>query len=481
MAETLKEKTAKGLFWSGMNSGTQQLVGLVFGIVLGRLLSPQDYGMTGMIAIFPLIATTLQNSGFKTALVNLPSPTHADYNSVFWFNIIVGITLYVVLFFCAPLIASYFHTPELTALCRYSFVGFLLAALGAAQAAYMIKQLRMKEVAKSGMTAVLLSSITGVVMAYKGCAYWSLATQGIVFIGVNTALLWWFSDWRPSLTIDFGPVRRMFGFSVKIMLASIMTQVNNNVMNILLGRYYRASDVGFYNQAYQWNSKCYSLIQGMVTQVDQPVLVGLEAERSRQLQALRKLVRLTAFTAFPLLLGFGLVAHEFIVLAITEKWAFSARLLQLLCIGGAFMPLSALLSDVTLSHRRSDVYMWCTAILCVATLATVLLMSPFGILAMVKGYVVVSVMGTFLWFSQVHRFTGYRLLHFLKDILPFALAAAAVMAVTYLLTKGIANLWLLISVRVVVAAQLYYAVMAVCGARIMTETRQFLLSKFRRR
>ena len=148
--ETLKEKTAKGLLWGGLNSGVQQVVGLAFGIVLGRLLSPSDYGMMAMISIFSLVATALQDSGFRTALTNLKDPRPEDYNSVFWFNIIVATTLYAALFLAAPLIGDYYHTERVVPLCRYAFLSIIIASLGTAQSAYLFKHLKAKQQAAAG-------------------------------------------------------------------------------------------------------------------------------------------------------------------------------------------------------------------------------------------------------------------------------------------------------------------------------------------
>ena len=324
--ESLKEKTAKGLFWGGMNNGMQQLLGLVFGIILGRLLSPSDYGLIAMITIFSLIATALQNSGFSTALVNEKEPKDSDYNSVFWFNILMGGSIYIILFFSAPFIADYYHEPRLVALCRYAFIGLLFSCSGVAQAAYLYKNLRAKQLAKASITATIISSCVAAIMAWQGFSYWSLATQTNLFILISTLLRWHYSDWRPSLQIDFSFVRRAFPFSVKILISDVLTHVNNNVMNILLGRYYTAHDTGNYNQAYQWNNKCTSLIQGMVKQVDQAVLVSVRDDQERQLAVLRKMVRFAAFISFPLLLGFGLVAKEFICSgsASVGQWRLSA-------------------------------------------------------------------------------------------------------------------------------------------------------------
>ena len=236
--ETLKEKTARGLLWGGLNSGVQQVVGLAFGIILGRLLAPSDYGMMAMISIFSLVATALQDSGFRTALANLPDPKPEDYNSVFWFNIIVASTLYAVLFLAAPLIGDYYHTPRVVPLCRYAFLSIIIASFGTAQSAYLFKNLRAKQQAAAGGFAVIASSLVGVGMAAMGMAYWSLATQGLVYVSINTLLQWYFSPWRPSLRgVTFEPVKRMARFSCKILATTIMTCVNNNVLNILLGHY----------------------------------------------------------------------------------------------------------------------------------------------------------------------------------------------------------------------------------------------------
>ena len=474
--ESLKEKTAKGLFWGGMNNGVQQLLGLAFGIILGRLLDPSDYGMTAMLAVFSVIANELQSSGFKTGLINLKEPKLEDYNAVFWFNIVAGVVLYVVLWFAAPLIADYYHEPKLIPLSRYVFLGFVFSSFGMAQSAYLTKQMQIKQIAKCGMTATLSSSLVSVAMAAMGFGYWALATQYLMYIAVNTMLLWYFSPWRPSylrftnlrFTI-YAPLRRLFPFSFRIMLSAIFTQLNNNVMNLLLGHYYGKTNTGHYNQAYQWSSKCFLLVGNMMRQVDQTVLVGLRDERERQLAVLRKMMRFTAFISFPLLFCLAMVSHEFIVLAIGEKWAFAASLLPLLCLSGAFMPLSTLLTDSVISQHRSDIYLWSTVALGVLQIAMMVSLWRQGIVVMVWAYTLLNIIWVFVWHFFVRRLMGYGLLAFLKDIVPFALAAAGVMLVTYFATQAISVLWLKLLCRVAIATLLYYAVMRLAGAVILKE------------
>ena len=475
--ETLKEKTAKGLFWGGMNNGVQQLLGLAFGIILGRLLDPSDYGMTAMLAVFSVIANELQSSGFKTGLINLKSPTHDDYNAVFWFNVLAGAAIYVVLWFCAPLIADYYHQPKLIPLSRYVFLGFVFSSFGMAQSAYLTKHMQIKQIAQCGMTATLTSSIVSVILAVMGFGYWALATQYLLYIAMNTLLLWFFSPWRPTTKMTFEPIRRLFPFSFKIMLSAIFTQVNNNIMNLLLGRYYGETNTGHYNQAYQWSSKCFLLVGNMLKQVDQTVLVGLGDERERQLAVLRKMMRFTAFISFPLLFGLGMVSHEFIVLAIGEKWAFAASLLPLLCLCGAFLPLSTLLTDSVISQHRSDIYLWNTFALGILQMALMVALWREGIMTMVIAYALLNIAWVFVWHFFVQRLMNYRLIPFLKDILPFALAAAGVMAVTGFVTHAIEMLWLKLLCRVVLAALLYYVVMRLAGAVILKEIMAFIFRK----
>lgn len=476
--ETLKEKTAKGLFWGSLNSGVQQFLGLLFGIILGRLLSQSDYGMMAMIAVFSSVATSLQESGFRTALTNLPNPKDEDYNSVFWFNIVMATAMYLILFFAAPLIGNYYHTADVVPLCRYAFLTIILSALGTAQSAYLFRRLRAKQQAKASIAAVIASNIVGATMAWQGFGYWSLATQNIIYVALNSFMQWHYSTWRPTVkNISFEPIKRMYRFSVKILASTIAGTINNNVLNILLGRYFSPHDTGTYNQAYQWNSKCTFLVQGMVSQVTLPLLANLQNDGERQLRALRKLVRFTAFISFPLLLGFGLVAKEFIVLTITEKWMPSAELIQFLSISGAVAPLSTVLSNVIVSKGRSGTYFWCTLSLGVALIALMVGIWPLGIRSMVYGYVCLNTAWLFVWLYFAYRLTGYGLLPFLSDTLPFALTATATMVATHFATLPITQLWLLLIARILLAAAIYYLVMRIARVKILDECIAFISKK----
>ena len=619
MAETLKEKTAKGLLWGGLNSTVQQLLGIVFGIILARQLNQSDFGMIAMISIFSLIGNDLQNSGFKTALANLREPTDRDYNSVFWFNILMGGSIYLVLFLCAPLIARFYHVPELTALARYAFLGIVFASFGTAQSAWLFKNLRAKQQAKAGMVAVLLSSSVAVVMAYMGFAYWALATQTNLYILTCTLLYWHYSPWRPTMqcpsdcsnaaaqrskfkvqgpsdcskfkvqspsdgsnaasqrskfkvqgskadaqrstpstpnclsarraatlsserTLNsklstirdvLRPALKMFRFSVKLLISQVLTDVNNNILNILIGRFYGRHDTGNYNQAFQWSTKGSNIIQNMVQQVAQPVLVSVDNERERQLRILRKMMRFAAFLSFPLLFGLSLVSHEFIVTLLGEKWAESAAYLRLLAIASAFLPLSTLLANVVITKGRSNIFMYVNLTLAclqtltmlaiyhfhlslpslsqlstlnsqlslnpfstapqalsqLSTLNSQLSLNPFStapqalpqLTTMVLAFTALTILWFFVWAFFARLLAGYRFRMLLSDVLPFLLTAAAVMLATGFITSVLPSLQggaggrlLLLLARIILAALLYFLIMKISGSQILQECLDFV-------
>ena len=475
--ESLKEKTAKGLFWGALSSGTMQVLNLVFGIVLARLLLPEDYGLIGMITVFTAIAGSLQDSGFGVALVNQKHPTQNDYASVFWFNVGVSLACYVVLFFCAPLIAAFFHEPRLTAVSRFVFVAFLFSSMSIVPGAILTRELRVKEKAFIGIAALLFSGAVGIAMAYKGFAYWSLAAQQVAFNAATLTGRLYCTRWRPTLPQNFEPVRRMFGFSYKLLITNILTIVNANVLTLIFGRLFPAKAVGNYTQANKWNVTAYSFVASTVAQVAQPVLVELQDEADRERRVFRKMLRFTAFLGFPIMFGFAIVAPEFIKLTITERWGAAIPLLQVLCIGGAFLSFYTLYQNLAVSHGRSDLYMWLNIAQIVLQIGVILLFAAGGIERMVLAYTVFTVLWLLAWHFVVGRLIRLSFFDVLKDVLPFLCIAVFCVGVAYWAASPLQNLWLRFGVKVVVAAALYIAVMKLTGAKIFDECVKFLLRR----
>ena len=477
MGESLKERTAKGLLWGAVNNVTSQLLSVAIGILLGRLLSPAEYGMVGMLAIFTAIAGSLQESGFTAALTNMKQATHRDYNAVFWFSTLMSVALYAVLYLCAPLIASYFRQPELVPLSRLVFASLLMAGLGIAHAAYMFRNMMNREKALIGFAALAGSGVVGITLALCGYSYWSLAWQQFAYITIVNLGRLFYVRWRPSLRVDFSPIHSMFGFSSKILLTNMMNQANNNLLSFVFGRLFTADAVGSYTQAAKWNLMGHSLITGTIQQVAQPVLASINDEENRQLKVFRKMLRFTAMLSMPALFGLGLIA-DFIVLLLGEQWTDSVMLLRILCVSGAFMPIHTLYQNLFISHGRSDTYMWCTAAQIAAQLAVIVVFSTRGGLAlMVTAYTVLLVSWTGVWQLLAHRLTGLRLSDVLKDILPFMLAAIGCTAAAYAGTADISQPVLSIALRILITAVLYILIMKLSGAKIFDECIQYLFRR----
>ena len=478
--ESLKEKTATGLFWSGINNGVQQLLGLAFGILLARLLSPGDYGMVGMLSIFTAMAALLQDSGFTIALINKKKITDNDYNAVFWFSLSMGCLLYVILFFSAPLIARFFHNEELIPISRVLFLWFLIGSTATVHNAFLIRNLKIKEKAKAEITALLVSSSVGVTLAWMGFAYWSIIIQTVIHGSVGTLMRWRYSTWRPSLTIDFSPLKEMFPFSVKLLITGIFTTINGNLFNILLGRLHTKREVGYFSQGSKWIMMGYSFVWNMVNNVSQPVLASVSEDAQRQSIVFRKMIRFVAFVAFPSILGLGFVSRELIVIAVSDKWLPSVEIMQIYCIWGAIMPICNLYSNLIISRGKSELYMYSTIALGLLQLLVVFLTLQYGLQMMLLAYVSLNVAWLFVWHHLVARLLPISLWVMLThDLLPFLGVTLIALGGAYLATQSIENIYLLFVGKIGITAAIYLFIMRITKAVVLKEVIDFLSKRMR--
>ncbi len=497
MSETLKQKTAKGLLWGAMNSGTTQVLNLVIGVCLARMLTDADYGIVGVLTIFTAIAGDLQSAGFTQGLVNIKHPTRRDYNSVFSFNVLMSALMYAVLFFCAPLIADFFHQPCLVEVSRVVFLTFVIASLGIAHGGYMTKNMMNREMAIIGVVALLSSGAVGITLALLDKGYWALAWQQIAYIGVlNLGRYYYVRAWRPRLTLDFQSVKEMSPFALKILVTKIVNTLSSNILTFIFGSRFPIGQVGCYSQAYKWDTMANSLVSNTVGQIAQAVLVeaapddpetsNLQPKPSnpqpqtfnRQLRIYRKMLRFTCFLSMPLMLGLALVSREFILVTIGQEWEGCVPMLQALCVSGAFIPVYTMYQNLAISQGRSDVYMWLNIWQIVLQIVIILCCQHYGMYVMVCAYSAFLIVWLLPWHGFAGRLIGYRWVDVLKDMLPFVLAAAAVMIATHYATMAIESLPLLLVARVLLAAVLYYLLMKLAGVEILKECERFVMKKF---
>ncbi len=479
-SSSLKDKTSKGLFWGGMSNLVQQVLNAAFGIYLMRTLSPDDYGLVGMLALFSMLALMLQDSGFFVALVNRREIREEDYNSVFWCNLLIALLCYAVLFFCAPLIARYFHQPELVAVARWTFLGFVFSGFGTAQKALLTKKLQIKELAIVNIVAVVVSGAVGVTLAWKGFAYWTLVIQALILSALTNFGYWLFSGWHPKFRFDFRPAREMLRFGVKLLATNVVSVINSNFITVVLGRYYPAGRVGYYTQANKWSSMGNSVLSGMINSVVQPVMVAVVDDDTRQLRVLRKMMRFAAFIAFPAMLGLAFIAPEFLELVGGEKWIDSIPLLQILCVGGAFIPIINVCSGLIISRGKSSAFMWSNIALMVATLVTIYLAYPYGITWMVICLTVINVLWLLVWWLLARREVRYSFMALLADLLPFLGVTLVSIAAAWFLTRGIDSMaWRMVA-KIAVTAVIYIVFMRLTASVTFKECVEYFLQRIKK-
>ena len=516
----LKQRTAQGLIWGGLSNGMVQLLQVVFGVWILNIITPEDSGKVAALVIFSNIASVLQESGFTAALANKREPTHEEYNAVFWFNILVGIALYVILFLAAPLIADFYNEPVLCPLGRFAFIGFVFSSFGTAQRAYLFGHLMVRQTSIMQMASIVISGIVGICLVYAGLAFWGLAAQSLVYVASVTAFAWLFSPWRPSLpavqeevknervksekyklqglyapksksyfslfTLSLftllRPAWQMFGFSSKLLVNSLAFQFNNNAFGVLLNRFFPGGYIaGIYDNARKWNDRAIATIGGMVQGVAQPVLRESvqDASVAGILNTFRKLLRFTCFVSFPCLLGLALIAEDFIVLLVGEKWHESALLMTMLCVYGAFSPVVTLYSNLVISCGRSTINMVIGLVNCALVWGGIIVLHALGykLTAMVIFYVALNIAWLIVWQACARRLIGLSWLHAFKDIAPFFVFAFAVMVAAYFTTRAIPISWLRLFLRILIAVVLYVGILWIARARILRESIDYIFKR----
>jgi O-antigen/teichoic acid export membrane protein len=473
---TLKEKTAKGLFWGGISKSVQQVLAVIIGVILLDNLTPDDYGMIGLLAIFTGIANTIQESGFTVALINRATFKHEDYNSVFWFNIFVSLTIYLFLFFCAPFIARFFKEPDLLLFARVFFLSFVSSSFGIAHNAVLLKKIMAKERAKIDIISVSLSGIVGVYLVVNGYGYWSLAFQTLTYTFTGSMLRWYYSPWKPTFFFQFKPIREMFEFSFKFTVSSIVYQLQSNIYSVVLGRFYTKTYVGYYSQGTKWAAMGAEIFSGTVSGIAQPLFVNIKDDVIKQVQVFRKLLRFIAFVAFPSLLGFAFISREFILL-INPEYLPCVPILQLYCLWAITAPISVLYIQMAISFNRSTFYFIQTLVYAFIQIIATVCVFPYGIYWMAFINVLMSYFYLLAWHIYVNRFIPLRIINVLKDIFPYLFISVITIIITHFVTKDISWINLRLILKIIIVMILYIIIVWKSNSMIFKECLDFIFKK----
>lgn len=472
---SLKKKTVKGLFFGGFSNILQQLIGFAFGVILNRyFISEEDQGKIAVILIFPLIASAFQESGFVVGLINKKNVTHRDYNAVFWCSLIISTILYIILFLAAPFIANFYNNPELVTLYRFHFLSLWFGSFSIAHNAYLFKNLMVLERSKIMLLALIISNSIGLLFAYNGFAYWSIAIQTVTYTAISSSLFFYFSKFRPTFQIDFSPLKDIYKFSSKILITNIFIHINNNIYSAVLGRFYSEKIIGNLNQASKWNNMGQSVITNMINNVIQPVLNQIEDDDQRQVRVFRKLLNFTAFVAFITLFGLATVSDDFIRITLTDKWIKTAAYLRILCIGGAFATINNLFSNLILTKGKSSIYMFNIISFGILQFCILLACKHWGIepsMLIISG---LNVLWLFLWTAIIKNYITYSFSYLFKDVFSYAIFAALGCYISYYFTQYIDNTYLRFLACAISAGSIYIVLNRLFKPEILTEIINFV-------
>lgn len=377
----LKEKTLSGVKWNAIGRFSTQGVSFVISVLLARILSPSDYGVIGMIGIFMAIAQTFIDSGFGSALIRKKDCTETDYSTAFYFNIIVGVVCYLILFFAAPLIAAFFKTPILRDIVRVLSINLFLGSLTIVQSAKLTAAVDFKSQAKISLAATIVSGSVGLIMAYSGYGVWSLVYQSVVSSVVRTISFWIVTKWKPLKSFSKQSFKYLFGFGSKILSASLLHTIYSNLTTILIGKFYTPNDLGFYTRGEGLAVLPSSNITGILQGVTYPILANIQEDDNRLIQVYRKYIRITSMVIFFGMFLMVALAEPLIITLFTDKWQNSVIYLQVFSFAYMFDHICQLNLNILYVKGRSDLVLRLEVIKKTISISMIVAAIPFGVLA----------------------------------------------------------------------------------------------------
>ncbi len=419
---SLKQKTISGLTWSFIDNFAQKGITFIIGIILARLLLPSEFGLIGMITVFIAISVSFINSGFGDALIRKQDCTDIDFSTVFYFNLVVGVLFYGLMFICAPAISRFFNEPQLISLVQVLGVVLIIDSLTIIQRTILTKRVDFKLQTKISVIASVVSGVVGIVMAYRGFGVWSLVAKQVIERGVNSILLWLWNQWRPLLVFSRHSFTELFSFGYKLLISGLIDTLYRNIYLIIIGKYFSAQELGFYIRANQFKALPAENINGIVGRVSYPVLAQMQDDKAALKRNYQKLIKSIMFITFVLMMGMAAVAEPMVITLIGEPWRPSIIYLQLLCFVGMMYPLHALNLNILKVQGRSDLFLKLEIIKTVLDVPVIIIGIMFGIKAMIVGMIVNTQVAYVLNSYWSGRFIEYPMREQVKDIFPsFAL------------------------------------------------------------
>lgn len=431
--ESLKNKTIKGVGWSAADALLGQGVTFIVGLVLARLLSPDEYGLIGICLIFTTVLNGIVDSGFSNALIRKKNVTDEDYNTMFTTNMAISIVLYVLLFISAPFVSDFFHRIELIALVRVTGLILFLNALSITQVTILTKNIDFKTKTKASLVSAIISGVIGIAMAFMGYGVWSLVTQQLSKQLLYTLCLWVLNKWWPKFTFYKDSFKYMWGFGWKLLVSGILNNVWNQLYQVVIGRCYTSSTLGHYTRANECASIFSSNLTTIIQRVTFPVLSELQDDKKKLLVSYRKLIKVSMFVTVICMFALGAMAEPMIYSLIGPQWHQAATFLPFICITMSLYPLHAINLNMLQVQGRSDLFLYLEIVKKIITLIPIFIGAFVGVYWMLCASIFTGFIAFLLnsWFTG--KFLNYSSWQQLKDVLPSYLIALFIGFIVYLL------------------------------------------------
>jgi teichuronic acid exporter len=461
---SLKHKTVSGMMWSFAENFANQGTNFIIGIVLARLLVPRDFGLIGMIAIFIAISQSFIDSGFSQALIRKKDCTQADYSTVFYFNLLVGIAFYLLLFFSAGAISVFFREPQLKLLVRILGINLIISSLTIIQITQLTKRIDFKLQTRITVLFSIGSGVISIWMALNGFGVWSLVAKSLSQYALQSFFLWFWNGWRPSWLFDKKSFKEMFSFGAKLLASGLIDTTFKNIYYLVIGKYFSAVELGYYARADQFQNLPSQNLTGVIQRVSYPVLASIREDVVKLKAAYKKLIRSTMLFSFVFMIGLAAVARPLVITLIGAKWLPCVIYLQLLCFVGMFYPLHALNLNMLKLEGRSDLFLRLEIIKKSLAVPMIVIGVFYGMKILILGMLITSILAYFINSFWSGRLIGYSSLEQLKDIMPSLLLASAAGAATYSVGFILKTVpWLTLIIQIAIGAMFVFVAGEILG------------------
>lgn len=442
MADSVRSQLLHGVAWNFVEKVLMRGISFIIGIILARLLSPSDFGLIGMLAIFVAISNVFIEGGLAKALIQRKDCQDIDFSTAFVANVGMSLVIYVILFLTAPLIADFYDEPVLVDIIRILSLNFILGSFNIVQRAKLMANVDFKSLAQINVISTIVSGGVGIAMAYYGCGVWSLVGQTLCSTIVLLLLFPLYSKWRPSVSFSGDSFRQLFGFGSKLMVTGVYSVILNNISTICIGRFYKSSQLGFYTRASQFSEMISSTLYDVLGNVTFPVLSHLQDDHEKLIAVYRKSLFLTAMIIFPIMILCALLARPMVLIMLTEKWLPCVVMMQWLFLARMFTPLSSINMNILNAVGRSDLFMKLDFSKAPLILAILAITIPIGVEAITIGSFFTSFICFFINAYLPGRIFGYGAIKMIQDWRYIFLSIAIMVLAVFVFLQMISNVWL---------------------------------------